>query len=53
MTIQTPSVSMRTVVRACTGFDRLAEDGEAIRGLRPRKNVDLNLNADKELAYAA
>ena len=45
---------IKITVRACTGFDRPAEDGEAIRGLWPRKNADFKLNADnKELAYAA
>lgn len=36
LTIVVNFVKIPYTVRACTGFDRPAEDGEAIRGLRPR-----------------
>ena len=39
--------------RGCTGFDGLTEDGEAVRGREPRKKLDLNLNAEDNLALAA
>ena len=39
--------------RGCTGFDGGFEIAEAIRGLGPRKNLELNINADENLAYAA
>ena len=37
----------------CTGFDGLTEDGEAVRGREPRKKLELNLNAEDNLALAA
>ena len=40
-------------MRACTGFDGGFEVAEAIRGPGPRKNLDLKLNADDNLALAA
>lgn len=39
-------------MRACTGFDRDSEDGEAIRRLM-RQIANLKLNANDNLAYAA
>ena len=39
--------------RGCTGFDGLTEDGEAVRGREPRKKLELNLNAEDNLALAA
>lgn len=33
LTTRTKSDTIKLTVRACTGFDRPAEDGEAIRGL--------------------
>ena len=40
-------------IRGCTGFDRDFEIMEAIGGLGPPKNLELNINADEKLAYAA
>ena len=39
-------------IRACTGFDRDSEDGEAIRRLM-RQIANLKLNADENYALAA
>ena len=46
-------ISKLTTLRGCTGFDGLAEDGEAVRGRTPRKKFDLKLNAEDNLALAA
>lgn len=39
-------------MRACTGFDRDSEDGEAIRR-QMRQIANLKLNADENYALAA
>lgn len=41
------------MIRGCTGFDGGLEIVEAICGLGPHKNLELNINADENLAYAA
>ena len=41
------------VIRGCTGFDGDLEIMEAIDGPGPSKNLELNINADNKLAYAA
>lgn len=42
------------IIRACTGFDGGFEVEEAIRGAGSRhQSVNLNINADENLAYAA
>ena len=54
--VRPPAYNNRTTVcktRACTGFDGGFEVAEAIRGPGPRKNLDLKLNADDNLALAA
>ncbi len=40
-------------IRGCTGFDGDLEIMEAIDGPGPSKNLELNINADNKLAYAA
>lgn len=40
-------------IRGCTGFDGDLEIVEAIDGPGPSKNLELNINADNKLAYAA
>ena len=39
--------------RACNGFDGDFERGAAIRGPGPRKNLELNINADNRVLAAA
>ena len=47
------SIHYSTLIRACTGFDRDLEDGEAIRRLiRQIANLKLNANDNFELAAA-
>lgn len=46
------SIHYSTLIRACTGFDRDLEDGEAIRRLM-RQIANLKLNADENYALAA
>jgi len=41
------------LIRGCTGFDGDLEIMEAIDGPGPSKNLELNINADNKLAYAA
>ena len=41
------------VIRGCTGFDGDLEIMEAIDGPGPSKNLEININADNQLAYAA
>lgn len=41
------------IIRGCTGFDGDLEIMEAIDGPGPSKNLELNINADDQLAYAA
>ena len=48
-----PNALLWLYFRACTGFDGGFEVVEAIRGPGPRKNLDLKLNADDNLALAA
>ena len=40
-------------IMGLTGFDRGFEVMEAIRGPEPRKKLELNINADEKLAFAA
>lgn len=41
------------ITRGCTGFDGGLEIMEAIDGPGPSENLELNINADNKLAYAA
>ena len=41
------------IIRGCTGFDGDLEIMEAIDGPGPSKKLELNINADEKLAYAA
>lgn len=41
------------LIRGCTGFDGDLEIMEAIDGPGPSQNLELNINADNKLAYAA
>jgi hypothetical protein len=44
---------LHSILRACTGFDRDSEDGEAIRRqMRQIANLKLNANDNYELAAA-
>ena len=48
-----PDSIYHKLTRACTGFDGDLEIMEAIDGPGPSKNLELNINADNKLAYAA
>ena len=53
MSVTVESIHYSTLIRACTGFDRDLEDGEAIRKLmRQIANLKLNANDNFELAAA-
>ena len=47
------SAMIAITVRACTGFDRPAEDGEAYPWTVTTLKHGLKLNAEDNLAYAA
>lgn len=53
VSVTVESIHYSTLIRACTGFDRDLEDGEAIRKLmRQIANLKLNANDNFELAAA-
>ena len=53
VSVTVESIHYPTLIRACTGFDRDLEDGEAIRRLmRQIANLKLNANDNFELAAA-
>ena len=53
VSVTVESIYYSTLIRACTGFDRDSEDGEAIRRpMRQIANLKLNANDNFELAAA-